>query len=130
MDRTGTVHRHPDIDAMRGHIFSVSISDEETKRCIKKTYERYGTVLEPHGAVGWRGLETYLESYGDFPLCVSLETAHPAKFPDEIVKLLGITPEVPDSMRGIDERKGKPALLPVAYTVFKEYLQDNLKSEV
>jgi len=130
VDRTGTVHRHPDIDAMRGHIFSVSISDEETKRCIKKTYERYGTVLEPHGAVGWRGLETYLESYGDFPLCVSLETAHPAKFPDEIVKLLGITPEVPDSMRGIDERKGKPALLPVAYTVFKEYLQDNLKSEV
>ncbi|MBW2559923.1 MAG: threonine synthase, partial [Deltaproteobacteria bacterium] len=116
-----------DIDVMRGNIFSVSISDEETKRCIKKTYEKYATVLEPHGAVGWRGLETYLECYGNFPLCVSLETAHPAKFPDEIVKLLGITPKVPDSMKGIDERKGKPAQLPADYPVFKEYLQDNLK---
>jgi len=129
VDRTGMVHRYPDIDAIRKNIFSVSISDEETKRCIKKTYERYGIVLEPHGAVGWRGLETYLECYGDFPLCVSLETAHPAKFPDEIVKLLGIAPEVPDSMRGIDERRGESVRLPVDYIIFKEYLRDNLKSE-
>jgi threonine synthase len=129
VDRTGMVHRTPDIDAIRKNIYSVSISDEETKRCIKKTYERYGIVLEPHGAVGWRGLETYLECYGDFPLCVSLETAHPAKFPDEIVKLLGVTPEVPDSMRGIDERKGASVRLPADYTVLKGYLQDTLKSE-
>ena len=130
VDRTGMVHRNPDIEAMRNNIFSLSISDEETKRCIRKTYERYGIVLEPHGAVGWRGLETYLECYGDFPLCVSLETAHPAKFPDEIVNLLGIAPEVPDSMRGIDGRKGESVQLSANYTVFKEYLQDNLKSKV
>ncbi len=130
VDRTGKVHVHPDIEAMRKNIYSVRISDEETKKCIKKTYERYGVILEPHGAVGWRGLEAYLEQYGDFPLCVSLETAHPAKFPDEIVKLLGITPEVPDSMKGIDERKGKPLELPADYKIFKEYLIDNLKSEV
>jgi len=129
VDRTGMVHRYPDIDAIRKNIFSVSISDEETKRCIKKTYERYGIVLEPHGAVGWRGLETYLEQYDDFPLCMSLETAHPAKFPDEIVQLLGITPEVPDSMRGIDERRGESVRLPADYKIFKEYLIDNLKSE-
>ncbi len=129
VDRTGMVHRNPDVGAMRNHIFSVSISDEETKRCIKKTYERYGIVLEPHGAVGWRGLETYLECYGDFPLCVSLETAHPAKFPDEIMKLLGITPETPDSMKGLDEKKGRPVRLPADYALFKEYLQDNLRSE-
>jgi threonine synthase len=129
VDRTGAVHRMPNVGEMRNNIFSVSISDEETKRCIKKTYERYGIVLEPHGAVGWRGLETYLECYGDFPLCVSLETAHPAKFPDEIMKLLGITPDIPDSMQGIDDRKGRPVRLPADYALFKEYLRDNLKSE-
>lgn len=129
VDRIGRVHRYPDIDAMRNNIFSVSISDEETKRCIKKTYERYGIVLEPHGAVGWRGLETYLEHHGKGLLCVSLETAHPAKFPDEIIALLGITPEIPDSMRGIDDRKGEAVQLPADYTVFEEYLRDNLKSK-
>ncbi|MBW2544946.1 MAG: threonine synthase [Deltaproteobacteria bacterium] len=130
VDRTGKVRIYPDIEAIRKNIYSVSISDEETKKCIKKTYERYGVILEPHGAVGWRGLEVYLEQCGDFPLCVSLETAHPAKFPDEIVELLGITPEVPDSMKGIDERKGKPLELPADYKIFKEYLTDNLKPEV
>ncbi len=130
VDRTGEVHLSPDVEAMRGNIFSVSISDEETKQCIKDTYERYGAILEPHGAVGWRGLEIYLEQCGDHPLSVSLETAHPAKFPDEIVQLLGINPDIPDSMRGLDEREGEPIQLPAEYGVFRDYLRDNLKSEV
>lgn len=128
VDRTGKVHVYPDIETIRKNIYSVSISDKETKECIKKTYEQYGVILEPHGAVGWRGLEAYLEQYGDFPLCVSLETAHPAKFPNEIMELLDITPEVPDSMKGIDERKGKSLELPADYRIFKEYLTGNLKS--
>jgi threonine synthase len=129
VDRTGLVHRYPDIEAIRKNIFSVSISDEETKQCIKDAYEQYGVILEPHGAVGWRGLEIYLEHRDDDPLCVSLETAHPAKFPDEIIQLLGIVPEVPDSLRGIDDRKGEAIQLPADYTVFREYLRDNLKSK-
>jgi threonine synthase len=127
VDRMGTVHKYPDIDTMRKNIFSVSISDDVTKACIKQTYETYGVILEPHGAVGWRGLEIFLEKNGDYSPCVSLETAHPAKFPDEIIELLGITPALPDSMKDIDRREGKPAELPVAYGTFKEYLQDNLE---
>ncbi len=130
VDRTGTVHGYPDIEALRKNIYSISISDMKTKECIKQTYEQYGVILEPHGAVGWRGLEAYLEQYGDFPLCVSLETAHPAKFPDEIVELLGITPDIPDSMKGIDEKEGTALELPADYKIFKKYLTDNLKSEV
>ncbi len=129
VDRTGKVHSYPDRETMRRNIFSVSVSDDETRTCIKDTYKRYGVILEPHGAVGWRGLEIYLDRYGNAPLCVSIETAHPAKFPDEIEALLGITPEMPDSMKGIDKRRGEPALLPADYPLFKEYLRDNLKSE-
>jgi threonine synthase len=129
VDRTGLVHRYPDIDAIRNNIFAVSISDEETKSCIKEAYERYGIILEPHGAVGWRGLEIYLEHRDDDPLCVSLETAHPAKFPDEIVQLLGITLDVPDSLQGIDDRRGEAVQLPADYPIFEEYLRDNLKSK-
>jgi len=128
VDRAGIVHRNPDVEEMRRNIFSVSISDEMTKECIKKTYDTYGAILEPHGAVGWRGLEIYLEKNGDFPFCISLETAHPAKFPDEIIELIGITPELPDSMKDIDEREGEPVELPGDYQTFREYLKDNLKT--
>ncbi len=113
---------------MRKQIFSVSVSDSVTKETIKGVYEKYGILLEPHGAVGWKGVEAYLEKTGGSPLCVSLETAHPAKFPDEIIELLGITPELPPAMRGIDKRKGEPENLDCDYGRFKTYLLDTLKA--
>jgi threonine synthase len=126
VDRKGRVHSLPDLDRMRKAIFSVGVSDAVTRDTIRTVYERYGTILEPHGAVGWRGLETWLETNGDFPLCLSLETAHPAKFPDEIIELLGIVPDMPESMAGIDERRGEPVELPTDYQTFREYLLRNL----
>ncbi|MDD5475419.1 MAG: threonine synthase [Syntrophales bacterium] len=127
VDRKGVVHRLPDLEEMRKNIFSVSVSDEATRYTIKAVYDRYGTVLEPHGAVGWRGLEAWIDEFGDFPLCVSLETAHPAKFPDEITELLGIVPEIPESMRGLDQRHGEPVELPSDYVVFRDYLAGTLE---
>jgi threonine synthase len=127
VDRGGVVHKYPDREEMKRHIFSVSISDEVTKKTIKRVYEQYRVLLEPHGAVGWKGLESYLERCGDFPLCVSLETAHPAKFPDEIEDLLGIIPERPQSMKDIDNRKGGPFELSVNYNTFRKYLSSRLK---
>ena len=87
----------------------------------------YRVLLEPHGAVGWRGLEVYLERFGDVPLCVSLETAHPAKFPEEIGDLLGITPELPQSMKDIDERSGHPVFLSAGYGELRTYLKGRLQ---
>ena len=129
VDRTGIVRRAPDLEAMKTRMYSVSISDRETKKTIKKVYDRYKVLLEPHGAVGWRGLEVYLERFGDFPLCISLETAHPAKFPDEIKELLGITPDLPQSMRDIDERSGRPAFLSADYGEFRTFLKKRLRAE-
>jgi threonine synthase len=126
VDRSGVVHRLPNIEEMRKNIYSASITDRETRKTIKNVYDKYKVVLEPHGAVGWRGLEIYLEMYGDKPLCVSLETAHPAKFPDDIENLLGITPQLPDSMKDVDNRLGNPVMLSSTYNDFKNYLRKNL----
>ncbi|MEW6333090.1 MAG: threonine synthase [Thermodesulfobacteriota bacterium] len=128
VDRNGVVHRNPDLDAMKAHIYSVSISDRETKKTIKRIYDQHKLLLEPHGAVGWRGLEVYLELFGDFPLCIALETAHPAKFPDEIRELLGVNPDLPKSMKDIDQRSGQPALLSAHYGELKTYLEGHLRA--
>jgi len=127
VDRNGIVHRLPNVEEMRSNIYSVSISDRETRKTIKRVYDQYKVVLEPHGAVGWRGLEIYLEMYGDKPLCVSLETAHPAKFPEEIENLLGIAPDLPQSLKDVDKRTGEPTPLSANYDDFKNYLAKHLK---
>jgi threonine synthase len=129
VDRNGMVHRYPDWQRMKENIFSVSISDQETRETIKQVYDRYRVILEPHGAVGWRGLEIYLEQSGDTSLCVSLETAHPAKFPEEIQKAIGIDPELPDSMKGLDEKTGEADLMTNDYAELRHYLLSQLKKK-
>ncbi len=130
VDRKGVVWKTPDVEEMRKYIFSISITDADTKKCIQRAWNEYGLLLEPHGAVGWEALERYIKEYRVSPLCVSLETAHPAKFPEEIIELLGFEPELPESMRGIDKRQGEPVQLAGGYKEFKEFLIENLKKEV
>jgi len=127
VDRAGVVHRYPDLEEMRRRIFSVSVTDEQTRRTIKSVYDRYHMILEQHGAVGWAGLEAYLQKTGDEKMAICLETAHPAKFPDEIKNLLGIEPEPPESMKGLARREGSAINISKDFALFKKYLQSHLK---
>jgi threonine synthase len=122
VDRNGRVHVYPDREAIRKNIFSISVSDQETRETIKRVHERYGCILEPHGAVGWRGLETYIEVMGDDTLSVTLETAHPAKFPEAVEAAIGLDPELPQSMKGLEKKTGEPILMDNDYEAFRTYL--------
>ena len=123
MDETGKVHRAPDLDRMRRELFSTSVSDEQTCATIKQAWTNHRLLLEPHGAVGWRGFLDYCtaEPLGNASAVV-LETAHPAKFPQEIERLLGFTPEVPPSLAALDKLPEDFDRLPVDYDQFREYL--------
>jgi threonine synthase len=126
MDEKGQIHKQADLDLMREEIWSVSITDEETRKTIAETYRKDGVLLEPHGAVGWAGLLEFLKVFPHFDtpnqLCVSLETAHPAKFPEEIEKILNIEPDLPPSLEGIDHLPEHIAHMENDYQAFKKFL--------
>lgn len=126
MDEKGNISQPPDYNKMRTEIFAISIDDELTRKTIKETYNKHHVLLEPHGAVGWAGLNAYLQK---FPLenkteelFVSLETAHPAKFPEEINAILGIDPELPQSLKGLEDKKEIIINLDNTYEAFKDFL--------
>ena len=129
MDETGAVREQPDLERMRGDIYAVSISDDETRATIRDAYERHGVILEPHGAVGWAGLERYWrESVTDRePLAVSVETAHPAKFPEEIQATINVIPETPPSLVGLEQRPETHETLPAEYKLFRDLLLDRFQ---
>jgi threonine synthase len=126
MDETGRMHRAPDMERMRRELFSTSVSDEQTRATIRQAWEEHKLLLEPHGAVGWRGFLDFCaaERLGDAPAVV-LETAHPAKFPEEIERLLGFSPEVPASLAALDKLPEDFDRLPVDYGQFQQYLTRN-----
>jgi threonine synthase len=138
MDEQGKVSKQPDFAAMRRDIYSTSVDDAGTRQAIKDAWAKYKTMLEPHGAVGWAGLERYLADEGQSgqaghsiplsldpytPLCVSIETAHPAKFPEEIQRLLSVDPPLPPSLAGLDAKPEHYDKGPNDYGWFSDFLK-------
>lgn len=124
MDEKGNISRMPDMDTMKKDIFAVSISDIETEKAIRRAYNQHKLLLEPHGAVGWTGLTCCMEynEIDEEQLCISLETAHPAKFPEKIIELLGFDPPLPDSLKGLDDKDEEFDKMGNDYSDFKKYL--------
>jgi threonine synthase len=124
MDEQGTVLAPPDLARMRRELFGVSIGDDETRRTIVDAYRRHGTILEPHGATGWAGLGHLLEddpAHGK-TTAISLETAHPAKFPEEIRALIRVDPPAPKSLVGLDQMQEHHRGMESDYAAFKDLL--------
>ncbi len=143
MDETGKIHQMPDLAAMRRDLFSSSISDERTRATIKEVWTKYKLLLEPHGAVAWRGFQDWLESEqfgvpalagsgrpaaggtelqtGGVP-AVILETANPAKFPEEIERMMGWSPDIPPAMEATNKMPEDFDRMGADYEKFREYL--------
>jgi threonine synthase len=128
LDERGVIRREPDYDAMRRALFSSAVSDDQTRETIRQAWQKHQLLLEPHGAVGWKGFQDYVEKE---PLeghpAVVLETAHPAKFPEEIEKVLGFTPEVPPTLAALDNLEEDYDSMEVDYETFKGYLLEKYK---
>lgn len=122
MDEKGIIKKMPELDKLLGDLYSISVTDEQTKMTIRTIYEKHKTVVEPHGAVGLSGLESYRKMSGDDSPAVCLETAHPAKFPLEIVKLTGVEPEVPDSLLAVEGKEEHVDSIGADYSEFKCFL--------
>jgi len=95
--REGVIDIQPDLSAMRKDLYSISVSNPDHYHAMRDVYERFGIIIEPHGAVGWRTLETFLAGKHDRPAVV-YETADPGKFPDDIQKAIGIVPPIPEKI--------------------------------
>ncbi|HEX3889400.1 MAG TPA: threonine synthase [Verrucomicrobiae bacterium] len=123
MDETGKIHHQPDLAAMRRDLFSSSISDQRTRETIREVWNKYGLLLEAHGAVAWAGFEDWLktESLNNLPAVV-LETANPAKFPEEIEQTIGFAPDVPPAMTAAIKLPEDFDRMGADYGKFREYL--------
>jgi threonine synthase len=123
MDETGKIHKQPNLAAMRRDIFSTSVSDARTIAGVREFWDHFQLLLEPHGSVAWQGFCDWnaVEPLGNSP-AVIIETANPAKFPDEIEKVVGWPPDVPTNMTASLQLPEDFDRLGADYATFKNYL--------
>lgn len=74
--------------AMADQICGYSFDDVQTRVAMREVYQKYGYVIDPHGAVGYLAAEAWLTEHPE-DITVILETAHPSKFPETICEELG-----------------------------------------
>jgi len=131
IDETGTIHKMPKIEEIRKDIISYSITDRVTKDTIITFYNNYKKIIEPHGAVGWAATQRFRNSFPNQRgvKSITFETADPSKFPEEIISLIKITPELPDSLKKIQNKTEFTNLIEIDnYTDFKGFLQEELSN--
>ncbi|TCI84721.1 threonine synthase [Tenacibaculum sp. M341] len=98
---------------------SFSFSDTDTKEAMTRIYKNSTYIADPHGAVGYLGLEKYelqADEYGVF-----LETAHPVKFLDVVENTLNQKIDIPADIQELI-KKEKKSLLISSYNDLKEFL--------
>lgn len=88
-----------DLAAVRQKVSGFQFTDEQTREAMKAVARETDYVCDPHGAVGYLGLQKANEikalNYSKEHPGIFLETAHPIKFRPEVEKTLEISLELP-----------------------------------
>src|SRR5215204_4491539 len=106
---------------LKNKLSSYSISDEETKIIIEEVNSKHGYLLEPHGAVGYKALQEYLESHKE-QQGIFLETAHPVKFYDVVEPVINAKVPLPEGMQEIMKKSKVSVRMGTDYEELKTYL--------
>ena len=93
-------HAH---STMKALFTGVSVSEDDTARSILATYNETGELIDPHTAVAMHAARR-VGTRPPTPL-VALSTAHPAKFPESILSIVGVTPALPCAVGDHSKRK-------------------------
>lgn len=109
-----------DLQKLRSHISSFSFTDVQTMDAMQRMYDQYHYMADPHGAIGYLGLERYLQEKPNH-FGVFLETAHPIKFTEVVTEALGFSPELPDGLQRLMHSEKKSTVIK-NYAELKEVL--------
>lgn len=109
-------------DALTTQISSYSYTDEQTLAAMQQLYQAYDYIADPHGAIGYLGIQQYLANHPDH-FGVFLETAHPIKFTEVVTEALGFSPELPEGLQQLMQAEKKSTVIR-NYAELKELLME------
>lgn len=108
-----------DLETIKKHFSSYSFSDEATRKTMQKVHSETSYVADPHGAVGYLGLEEYNLSENE--IGIFLETAHPVKFLDVVEGTLDVKVVIPPQIQKVMDKE-KVATQISSYDELKSFL--------
>jgi len=105
--------------------YSNSVRSDEAKKEIKNIFSKYGKVIDPHTITAIKSINKLKRHFNKNTNCICLETAHPAKFRENISKIIKIKVELPKKIRGLLKKKERYCILPNSLEKIKKYILTN-----
>ena len=110
-------------DAMKEKISGMSFSDDQTRAAIREVKSIHDYQIDPHGAVGWLAARKWRAAH-PCSSTITLETAHPSKFPDVMDEELGAgAVEIPERLAILANREKVSIPMGVDTDTFKDWLR-------
>ena len=110
-----------DIQKIKKMIKTYSFNDNQTREAIKDVYNRNNYLMDPHSAIGYLGINSYLSNHSANSSGIFLSTAHPIKFKEQVEKSIGKEIPMPSRLKGI-MGKSKSSIEINSYNDLKDQL--------
>jgi threonine synthase len=109
---------------MQANISGYAFSDEETSEAITEVYSNFNYIIDPHGALAYLALNQYLLKQPG-ATGVILETAHPAKFLEDMKTILSFDIEIPQRLEALTHLKKEATFMKPKFNALKDWLTSN-----
>lgn len=109
-------------ERLRSWIWGTTVSNESTLERMKQIHHNYGYTACPHTAVGLEAQARYRRETGDPTPLISLACAHPAKFPDVILRALGQEPPREEALEILYSRPTRVQTISASLSALKAHL--------
>jgi threonine synthase len=106
---------------LSSEIVGFHFNDDATRNAMRNVYTNFHYTLDPHGAVGYLGLNEFLKDHSDYT-GIFLETAHPAKFLETVESTINHKVEVPTRLEKFMKGKKKSIPITANFSEFKSLL--------
>lgn len=107
---------------IKSNIDGKHYTDEETKAIITAVHKEQGYILDPHSAIGYKGLKDYLAEEGKDLNGVFLSTAHPAKFLEVVEPLIDGEVQIPGALQEAMNKPKQSKPIPADFDALRAYL--------
>jgi threonine synthase len=108
---------------MRETITGYAYDDASTEHAVREVKDRFGYVIDPHGAVGYLALTEWQKSHPN-TRGVVLETAHPSKFKPDVERILGHEIDVPKRLSELENLEKVATPMSTAYEPVRDWLKE------
>ncbi|MBK7872386.1 MAG: threonine synthase [Saprospiraceae bacterium] len=106
---------------IKNDISGYHFTDKQTKTTMREVAQAFDYIMDPHGAVGYLALKAHLNRSSNMQ-GVILETAHPAKFKDDVEEILGKAIEIPKKLADLADLQKQTLKMSIDFNFFKEWL--------